>query len=576
MDTGRRSSTATGRLSTLTEDGLAWVLAEVSRVKRQHLKNQIVFTAVEAALLKKPAFAPPKAAAEYEFANRDASGKADTLVDLKGDPASGAQGDVLGCPGPIAADMMALLEIIGSATSAVQGDGKLLPVKLAKRTAIRVFFALLGNLKSGQWALRQMPLMERVATALGITEHLRCSALFAMRMAYLREVSVYQGGSRVTHEEARSAVIDLAVACVIPFAEYRARKGVHGLLLSAPATVDGRRGLQTPAEFARRLRELTCGLFEGVQLTSDKYRAYLCGSLVGLAGCVNPLESPAMLAQYYRTNAVYKQPTVTTHVICDSSGSSADDSSSDEDSAEISGRKRSKRMIDRYSRRRRMKRVYCLTEDIVPPANKAAEYAARKMVADVDVAVECAWEDFDAAVAALFAQIHAGWPAAILEKTATENKHKYFVRGLPRDIDFFHVANVAQVVSKFHLDCVRCFTDGRTLFCFPSYVAAAHTSMNVGMRWTSNKKDPRDTVLKYTLRGWGTCLNAVDVRSMTEYAGNVSDVSYTGRRHSVVVRRPLFEDCEPFRGASRVPPEPSKANFADSLSYAKCYSAAYL
>ncbi len=142
---------------------------------------------------------------------------------------------------------------------------------------------------------------------------------------------------------------------------------------------------------------------------------------------------------------------------------------------------------------------------------------------DIDLAVACPWEQFDTIAAMHFAAINSAAcemkpPRTLtMDYVKTENKHKYVVRGLHRDIDIFHVDDIAASVVRYHLDIVRAYYTGDTLHCFPSFISAANTGINTDIRWSSNRKDVRDIVLKYFQRGFGTLLNMNDRNSLLRY-----------------------------------------------------------
>jgi hypothetical protein len=110
-----------------------------------------------------------------------------------------------------------------------------------------------------------------------------------------------------------------------------------------------------------------------------------------------------------------------------------------------------------------------------------------------------------------------------MELVPTENKYKYIITGLNRIIDIFHVNDIPSVIIKYHLDCVRAWYDGTSLWCFPSFLVSAKTSLNTDIRWTSNRKDVRDIVLKYFQRGFGTIINNKDRENIINYINNSDD-----------------------------------------------------
>lgn len=179
--------------------------------------------------------------------------------------------------------------------------------------------------------------------------------------------------------------------------------------------------------------------------------------------------------------------------------------------------------------------------------------------ADIDLMVECNFDDFAAVAGIIFARIKENVKSVNLNcelvKTETENKYKYVVEGLNRTIDIFHVDNIPAVIVKYHLPCVRAWYNGKTVKMFPSFVTAAMTSLNIDIRWTSNRKDLRDTVLKYFQRGFAMLLNSSDRSSLIEYINDGNDdgtskwpkhipPANVGRWELMRwEKRLLFEDC---------------------------------
>jgi hypothetical protein len=102
----------------------------------------------------------------------------------------------------------------------------------------------------------------------------------------------------------------------------------------------------------------------------------------------------------------------------------------------------------------------------------------------------------------------------------TENKYKWKITGLPREIDIFQVNSIPGVVVKFHMPCVRAWYNGNTVVGFPSFISAAMSGLNSDIRWVSCNKDIRDVLLKYYQRGFGFLLNPAEKTSMRDYMNN--------------------------------------------------------
>jgi hypothetical protein len=78
------------------------------------------------------------------------------------------------------------------------------------------------------------------------------------------------------------------------------------------------------------------------------------------------------------------------------------------------------------------------------------------------------------------------------------------------------------VVSSFHLPCVRGYYDGNDVYMTTSCVIAHMTLMNIDYKYFTGTKDSYDIILKYALRGgWGLWMNQSEKSMTTEYCKNV-------------------------------------------------------
>lgn len=136
---------------------------------------------------------------------------------------------------------------------------------------------------------------------------------------------------------------------------------------------------------------------------------------------------------------------------------------------------------------------------------------------DIDLMIKTSsLEKFDEIAQAHFISIRDASPkrGVKMVRVETANKHKWRVEGLDRNVEMFHVDNIAAVVGKFHLGCVRAWYDGSHVWMFSTFLTAALTGINLDMRWVSCEKDLRDIVLKYYQRGFCTILNKAVSRSI--------------------------------------------------------------
>lgn len=500
-----------------------WLLAEVQRVKRQHKNNQVLFAcdpAMDSHLISRRVFGMKPVAIEgYHFTVSESNQVVTSSLELRENHEH-----------PCWPKVAQLVETITKDNT--------MRMKIRKRVVRWALFVTFADLVCGYLALRKPEIWDVPVSTLGLHDAYSACVVFALRVAYLREISLYRS-RKIPRVIAMTTMLPLAALHKLPFLEFRHGATSPHRWLAAPTYVAGERGLHTPEEFRKRLTHLTFGIFDGVDLApaKHKYRAYLCGSCVSLAAMKSPIESFSHVNKYYRANTVVASKN-DVYIIKDSCSTSSEDS---EETVKPDRPSRRSRMI-RYMRR--MNR-----NPPAQPETDAMSWLATPIVADIDVAVECNFDDFDAAVLHLFAQLRKARPNAQLQKVITENKHKYIVRNIERDVDLFHVDCAAYVVSKFHLDCVRCMVgmeaNNKTqqLFCHPSFMAAAHTSMNVGMRWSSNKKDPRCTVIKYLVRGWGTYLSFADMLCMAQFVGNTKD--------KISMEKPLFANMGHYAGTKQ-------------------------
>ena len=85
---------------------------------------------------------------------------------------------------------------------------------------------------------------------------------------------------------------------------------------------------------------------------------------------------------------------------------------------------------------------------------------------------------------------------------------------LLRDIEIFTVYNKTdpnEIVSQFHLPCVRAYYDGIKTMVFPSFISALITRMQLDYKYMNSKKSPIDIILKYLIRGFGIYLNTTEI-----------------------------------------------------------------
>jgi hypothetical protein len=302
---------------------------------------------------------------------------------------------------------------------------------------------------------------------------------------YLEEISMYKK-DRATIR----SILPLDIACEFPvFAPAYLAKSpyypiyanvVNDLLL--PATYQSGRRLAFPAEFARRFSLYTSDVLAGISWTTAKSRSFVCGSAMTATAIINPLEQLACdnnYVQYIDAYYPYKN-----------------------------------RTKKRYAKMHGQPEPdYTLFDDADSAQPSADEHPTptpipKRKYSDIDLAVECAIEDFEEVAQAHIAAIKAVTRVNKVKKIPQfDDKYKYIVVTDKRAVEIFQIKKIESIIVRFHLGCVRAWYDGKTVHCFPSFIIAAMHGVNVDVRWMSNNKDPRDTILTYFQRGFGTVVS---------------------------------------------------------------------
>ena len=382
---------------------------------------------------------------------------------------------------------------------------------------------------------------------------------------YLKEATYFKYGYDGSINNLSSFVIPIEIACMLPKNE-----DINGCYMSSmipqmncankwlrgPMDIKGARGICTPNEFIGKLRAYTHDVFKNASFTnytSDGkllYKMAITGSAMTACAIKNPREADfytfedylecfypmpkknknminnknesnqlAQLVQSYQSNV---KNTLFEEISDESSKSTSIEENNDNDNNDNNNDDNNNDNNNNNN-----------DNDNSEESEDSDTTKSTSRIADIDLAVECAFDDFDKSVELIFAEIKINNPYAVLCKKKTENKHKYIVKGIPRYIDIFHVASISHVVSKFHLDCVRAWFDGITIHCFPTFICAANTSMCSDIRWVSNQKDLRDVIMKYHYRGFGTYINATDLSNLQTYLNPTNGYPDTGFKYGM-------------------------------------------
>lgn len=112
----------------------------------------------------------------------------------------------------------------------------------------------------------------------------------------------------------------------------------------------------------------------------------------------------------------------------------------------------------------------------------------------------------------------------ILFKCFENIKYRIKSKYLNHDFELFKVrwpGSFFSTVSKFHLPCVRGWTDGKQCHLLPSCITAAHTLINIDYKYFAGSKDPIEIITKYRQRGYSVILNDSEKIRFISYSSKV-------------------------------------------------------
>lgn len=91
---------------------------------------------------------------------------------------------------------------------------------------------------------------------------------------------------------------------------------------------------------------------------------------------------------------------------------------------------------------------------------------------------------------------------------------------LSRELEIFMIKgnDFMNIVSKFHLPCVRAYYDGDNVYMTPTCITAYMTMMNMHYTYFSSATTPMEIINKYRMRGFGTILNKKEIRELFKYS----------------------------------------------------------
>jgi len=237
--------------------------------------------------------------------------------------------------------------------------------------------------------------------------------------------------------------------------------------------LDGNRKLTSPKEFRRRLKIITNGSLEGINLA--KYNATLVGSALIPCAAYNPLEKFFMKDPNNPTEHEFKK------------------------------------FINYY----------------YPPESEIDKHAIidsieeSPSISDIDIFIQSAsMEEFIQKTHALFDKIKKNKPDAELKEYTSVASWKFTVV-LPgeRWIDIFTTTenSTADLIWRFHLSIVKMYWDGTTLWMFRSCIASLLTGICDSHGWVSCNKSAAEIILKYSQRGYAACINLLEKEALIKY-----------------------------------------------------------
>ena len=99
-------------------------------------------------------------------------------------------------------------------------------------------------------------------------------------------------------------------------------------------------------------------------------------------------------------------------------------------------------------------------------------------------------------------------------------KYNITSKYLSRKLELFMIAgnDFMNVVSKFHLPCVRAYYDGNNVYMTPSCITSYMTLLNMHYTYFSSNTTPMEIINKYRMRGFGTILNKNEINELFKYS----------------------------------------------------------
>lgn len=99
---------------------------------------------------------------------------------------------------------------------------------------------------------------------------------------------------------------------------------------------------------------------------------------------------------------------------------------------------------------------------------------------------------------------------------------KFKINSAPisRELELFmnNRGDFMNMVSTFHLPCVRAYYNGDNVYMTPSCITSYMTMMNLHYRYFSGQTTPMEIINKYRMRGFGILLNKKEIKELFKYS----------------------------------------------------------
>lgn len=144
----------------------------------------------------------------------------------------------------------------------------------------------------------------------------------------------------------------------------------------------------------------------------------------------------------------------------------------------------------------------------------------RAMCSDIDIAVHCD-RGFDKQVMEMIVELNRERAIPYRWRTVpTATGFKYHVYHPVTHLKFeiFRTSRPPmEMVSQYHVACVRMYYDFKQVYMTRNCAAALITGINESYNWFSNNKNPMDVILKYAQRGYTTILNIKELECVDQF-----------------------------------------------------------